>query len=413
MRQYSYLDCKKGKILFFLFLTAMLYLSRNSLVTTSILGFNRSYLLSLALLAVAGLGFLMVNRKEWKEILTDGRMAVILTATAILLVPMLVKRDWQLMYFSVLVCVYMAVFISYFRSLKEVARCYVILLTVIGTYSVLATYLLRMLPDRGLLRVPVFYNSLDVMFHNFFISFVSDSYVKTRNFGIFREPGVYQYFITLALILNNYVVRWESQRSFWICNILLAVTMLSTMATGGVAGLGLLVLVVFFDKKLYRDRRIVCIALVLLVLLGIGLSLIIAQKGELYWELYGMVIGKFTNNDESSTERIDAVLTDLNFFLDSPVVGGRIAQVLHSVENNTTSTMLMFALFGICGGVLHVASWLALVWSRERRLWVNLCLLLITFLSFNTQNLIADTFFWLLPILALTEKLVPKLAKKE
>ena len=155
------------------------------------------------------------------------------------------------------------------------------------------------------------------------------------------------------------------------------------------------------------------VAIVLILILAIGLAVIIVQEGELSWELYGMVIGKFTNNEESSTERIDAVVTDLDFFLKSPLVGGRIAEVLHSVVNNTTSTMLMFALFGVLGGGLHVLSWTVLIWSKERKLWVNLALMAIAFLSFNTQNLIADPFFWLLPMLALTEKIVPALTKKE
>ena len=156
-----------------------------------------------------------------------------------------------------------------------------------------------------------------------------------------------------------------------------------------------------------------CLAIVLVLLLAAALGVIIMQQGELYWELYGMVIGKFVNKEASSTERMDAVLSDLNFFLDSPVLGGKIAEVLHAVENNTTSTMLMFAIYGVLGGIFHVISWLALVWTRERKLWVNLSLVLIVFLSFNTQNLIADTFFWMFPMMALTERVLPHLRKKE
>jgi len=86
--------------------------------------------------------------------------------------------------------------------------------------------------------------------------------------------------------------------------------------------------------------------------------------------------------------------------------------VLYSVENNTTSTMLMFAIFGILGGVLHTLSWAALVWEKDKKLWTKLVLLLILFMSFNTQNLIADLFFWLFPMMALTEKCL-NLKKKE
>jgi len=239
------------------------------------------------------------------------------------------------------------------------------------------------------------------------------NYVKMRNFGLFREPGVYQYFLTVALLLNNYVVCWKKERSLWICNVLLAVTMLTTMATGGVAGLGLLVIVVFFERKLYRDKRVIALAIVLILLMAVLIGLIVMQQGDLYWELYAMVYGKIFNEEKNSTERIDAIVSDFRFFMQNPLSGGKIADVLDAVENNTTSTMLMLAFFGICGGVLHVVSWLALLWSKDRKLWVNICLVPIAFLSFNTQNLIADVFFWLFPMMALTEKVLPKLIKKE
>ena len=76
----------------------------------------------------------------------------------------------------------------------------------------------------------------------------------------------------------------------------------------------------------------------------------------------------------------------------------------------------MFAIGGIAGGVLNVTAWVALLWERRRGVFGNLVLLLILFLSFNTQNLIANVYFWLFPMMALTERGLPMLplsAKKE
>jgi len=411
MKHYPLMEGRQGKICFSVFLTALLFLCRDSLVTTAILGTNKSYFLFVALLGFTGAAFLVVNRKSLKEILTDRRMAVAALATAVMLLPMLLKQDWQLMYFSILICLYLAVFLTYFISLQDAAKCYVILMTVLGVYSVIATYLLRILPDSGLFPVPVFHNSLGIKFHNFLFAFVSDEYVKNRNFGIYREPGVYQYFILLGLVLNNYMVAWKKQGWLWLVNVLLAVTMLSTFATGGVAELGLLAIFVFFDKKLYKNKWARMAAISLAVLLVAALWVIVAEKGEIYWELYGMIIYKFTDG-ESSSERMQAILSDLHFFLKSPLWGCAIAEVLHAVPNNTTSTMLMLAIFGIPGGVLHVASWAALVWQKNRKRIGNLILLVIVFLSFNTQNLLANTFFWMFPMMALTERIL-LLKKKE
>lgn len=409
MRYFDFANCKKGKVLFAAFLVTLLFLARDTLVTSSILGFNTSQFLMLGAIAVTAAGFLFVCRKEWKAIVTDKRVVALILLSAVLLFPMVVKRDFQMMYLSILLGVWVAVFISYFRSLEDVAKVYILVLAVLGAYSVLATYILRpLLIDTGFVKMPVFYNQIGVKFHNFGLAFVSDSYVKMRNFGIFREPGVYQFFLILALFLNNYTVCWENEKKMWVLNGILAVTMLTTFATGGVAELFLLAVVVFFDKKLYKKK-------IAWVIIGIGVAvlaaavwMIVAEQGDTYWELYSMVIGKFVNKQDSFSERGMAVFADLFFFFSNPIVGEKLSTVLHAVENNTTSTLVMYAAFGVLGGSLAVYAWFSLVWDKNRKRIVNAMLVLIMFLSFNTQNLTADVFFWLFPILAVVERRVPE-----
>lgn len=409
MRYYPFPEKKSTKVLTALFLAALLFLARDTLVTSSILGFNKSQFAMLGLICIAGVLFLVHNRSDWKDILLDKRMVLILASAIIVLLPMIVKRDWQMMYLSVLLCLLTAVFLTYFISFRELAKYYILILTVLGVYSIVAMWILRpLLIDTGMIAMPVFYNQMDVMFHNFFLSFVSDSYVKTRNFGIFREPGVYQYFIILALFLNNYAVKWNSNRIYWVCNFALAATMLTTLATGGVAELGLLAVIVFFDKKLYKDKRAWIIIGVCALVLCVLVAYIIMDQGNLYWELYSMVLGKFMPGEDSAFGRLDAIFTDLRFFFQNPLVGEELATVLHSVTDNTTSTLILYAGFGILGGTLNVLAWFALIWDKERKFWVNLLLVPVMFLSFNTQNLIADVFFWLFPYMALTERLLHK-----
>ena len=409
MRYYRFPDNRWTRIAFAAFLTAILFLARDSMFTMAVIGFEKSQFLMLGLVCAAAVLFLVVNRREWKAILTDRRMIFLAVSTVVCLLPMIVKRDWQLMYCSVLFCLYVAVFLSYFLTVRQVARYYVLIVSVLGAYSVLAAYVLRIGVDEGVYAVPVFLNSLGIEFHNFFLSIVPDTYVKNRNFGIFREPGVYQFFLIVALYLNNYTLSWKKDWQMWLINGILAVTMLSTFATGGVAELGLLAVVLFFDKKWYRDKRICAVAAALVLCVAAIVCVSILQKNELYWEVYSMVVGKFVNGQDSSVERIDAVLTDITIFLHHPLFGADLAQVLYATANNTTSTLILCAGFGILPSALNVIAWIALVWEKQRKVWVNLALLAILFLSFNTQNLIADVFFWLFPVMALVERAAPKL----
>jgi len=408
MKYYPFPQNKWTKALFALFLFSMLYLARDTLVTSSILGFHRAQFLMLGLMALAGVCFLAVNRRNLKQILLDGRVILLLLSAAVILLPMVWKKDWQMMYFSILVCLVFPVFLSFFLSCQNVAKYYVVILSVLGVYSIIALWILRpALVDTGIWIPPVFRNQIDVTFFNFGLSFVSDWFVKTRNFGIFREPGVYQYFVILALFLNNETVAWKRQRTMWLLNGILAATMVTTLSTSGVAALALLALVVFIDRKLYKNKFVWLAIAVVAAVLAIAVGYIIADQGELYWELYSMVLGKFQPGEDSAVERLEAIFSDLNIFLRHPLMGENLSTVLYSAANNTTSTLILYAGLGVLGGTLHVISWLALVWKKGRKIWVNLALLAVLFLSFNTQNLTADVFFWLFPIMALTECWVP------
>lgn len=409
MEQYGFFEGRVKSFLITVLLFGMLLLSRNTLISTSLLGFYRSQFLMLLLISLTAVLFLILNRNDLKRIFTDKRIVIAAVICAVVILPMIVKRDWQMMYLSILLCLMFAVFLTYVVSYKEVAKIYVGIIAVLGAYSVVATYGLRLLPDSGMLSVPEFSNTNNVEFYNFGLAFVSQSYVKNRNFGIFREPGVYQYFLLLALFLNNFTISWQKTSRYWLINGILAVTMLTTMATGGYVELGILAVIVFFHKKLYRSRT-ACIVVAAGFIIGlIGVGMIIRQKGQLYWELYGMFVSKFFPGEESGIDRVSSILTNTMYFVRNPFVGEMVSEVLYSVQNNTSSTTILYAILGLLGGSLNIAAWFALVWKRELGVVTNLGLLLVLFMSFNTQNLVADVFFWLIPTMALIERGIPLL----
>ncbi|MBO7253337.1 MAG: hypothetical protein J6V25_12010 [Oscillospiraceae bacterium] len=416
MRLYPYPQTKFTNLLLMLLMAGLLYVCRDSMYTTAMLGFNKAYVLTLALVAVSGLYFLVYNRRQWKQLLLDPRMLMLLAVTVVMLLPMLVKGDWQMMYFSILVCLWIGIFFSFFWQWQDAAKCYVVLFSAIGVYSMLATYVLRILPDRDILEVPVFYNAIGHMFHHFGFSIVSDEYVRLRNFGIFREPSVYHCFILLALYLNNYSVCWKQQKWLWVNNLILSMAMVSTLATGGFVELAILAVAVFFHKGLHKSRLAWTVILILAVLAGIFLAVVIMQQGEIYWTLYGTFVSKFAPGADSSSDRVNSIVENAAFFFRSPFVGGKIAAVFDTVPNNTSSTTLLFAIFGLGGGLIHLLCWFALVWDKNRSWLSNLVLLAVLFMALNTQNLIANLFIWLLPMMAMCQRGIPwvqGLMKKE
>lgn len=411
MKLYSYPEKKGWKLLFAAFFLLILFLSRDTLLAMNVVGFARSQILSALLVMGAGVLFLLYQRKHLKEILLDKRVALMALSAALLLVPMVWKRDWQMMYFSILFYILSGILISYFVSLETASKYYVVMMAGLGIYSVLCTYVLRILPDRGILNIPIFTNSRDVEFYNFGLAQVSLEYVKNRNFGIFREPGVYQFFLLLGLYLNNCRVSWEKNGQLWTVNILLAITMLTTFATGGFIEMGLLAVFLFFDKKWYQKKTARILACVLVAVGLAGAAWILLTDNGLREDFLYMLT-KFSD-EESGTTRFDAIAIDAGIFLRHPLVGDTVEHVLHVVESNSTSTMVMYAFLGFLGGSLHVAAWAALCWDRKRGILGNLILLLILFMSFNTQNLSWNLIFWLFPMMALCQRGLPLLNRKK
>ena len=421
MRQYPLLQNKSAKGLFGVYLTAMLFLSRDTLFSSSIVGFQKSQLYMFALIGGLGVCFLIRNFRETRHIILDRRVFAIGISAAILLLPMLLKQDWQLMYFSILLCLLFAIFLTYFTSSRDVAKYYVVILCLLGVYSLIATYGLRVLAQAGKISPRIFYNSSEWDFYDFGLAYAVTWHFWHRNFGIFREPGVYQFFVLLGLYLNNYLVNWGKSWKMWVCNGILVATMISTFAIGGFVELGLFALFLYWDKRYYREKwgRIAGITAVLAFLAVVAaffyrMSLPYFEH-SMFYEIYDMFLRLFTKSD-SSTDRVDAIVTNIQIFLRHPLVGDTVANVLHGTNHNTSSTLLLFAILGVAGGVINVLAWVALAWDRKRNIFGNLILLLILFMSFNTQNLVANVFFWLFPMMALAERGLPKLklsVKKE
>ena len=404
MKEYPYLNSKMGKAFFGLCLFALLLFSRDTLYTSTVLGFGPSQLIMYAVVAVLGIGFLVKNGKQWKSLLTDPRMKAVLLVTVSVVLPMIVKRDFQAMYISILLCMYIAIFFTFFISGRDVARYYVVILTFLGAYSLLAEYVLDPMVSAGWFSVPVMPYSESRTFRSYFLSFVVKKKGYLRNYGIFREPGIYQFFLILGLYWNNYRLTWEKKWQFWAVNAVLAVTMVSTFSTGGVIELALLAAVLFVEKKLYRDKRIVA-ALAVCGVLGVAVvAYSVVSRNALYGALMTMVKKLFVIND-SSGSRYEAIATDLRIFLQHPLFGADFAGTLNAVRHNTSSTLLLYAVFGILGGTLNVAGWAAMVWDRERSFWLNGMLVLIMLLAINTQNLTVNVFFWLFPTMSLVERM--------
>lgn len=406
MTRYPFPAERKWKALFVAYLFALVYLTRDSQAGLYLLGFFRAQALSIAITLAVGLTFLVYNRKKIGAILLDGRVPLLILFSLTVVIPMAMKRDWQLMYISMVYCMAAAVLISYFADLRQTARACVLLFAALAAVSLLCNYGLRFLADRGIAVPPVFENSFQARFYDYLLCYVPINYAKTRNFGIFREPGVYQFFLFLALYLNNYQAQWASGKLTWGLNALLILTMLTTFSTCGVAVTVVFLVALYFDRKVYDTPLGRKLSLALLAGLALLAAWLVLAKPPLYTQLKLMVEKLFTSNP-SLNDRIDCIKFNLYVIQWDRFTGRELAYILETVTHNTSSSTILFGILGLFFGWLNLFGWVTFVFRGKGSLPMKLVCLAALAATFNTENLITNPYFWLFPILALTEGLLP------
>lgn len=405
IKRYPFPQKRLWQGLFAVYLFLLLYLVRVSQVSYYILGFYKAQALTLALTAAMALCFFIVRRRDWKGILWNPRVLLAALLSFAVLSPMCWKKDWTMMYFSILFSGLLGIFLTYFLSCGRAAKYYVLVMGVMAVYSLFAFFLLRPLADRGILKVPTFANDYGAEFYNFLLSFVSITFARERNFGIFREPGVYQFFLFLALYLSCYHVQWRKEAHMWIAAAIFSLTLLSTFATGGVLATMLFLFVLYFDKKVYRSplgRKLTVVGLILLVLGG-GALLIL--KPSLFTSLQ-LMLGKLRPGNPSADDRLECIRFNLYVIQWTPYSGRDVSYILEMVAHNTSSSTILIGILGVLSGNINLLGWIFLVCRGKGSWYAKLASLLALAVTFNTQNLVSDPFLWMFPMMATVEGLL-------
>ena len=396
MKLYKFTNYRYNNILLFIFIFIILFIGRDTLVSSTLLGFNKSQLLTLLITFIMILIFIFNNIKNITEIIKDKRIVFLIIVSIFFFILIILKHDYQLMYFSILFAIYLAVFLTFIMDFKIFSKYFLYAIVFLSLYSLICTYILKYFSQTYLLQTPIFKNSAGTEFYNFLFSFVVSKENYFRNFSIFREPGVYQFFIIIALFLNNYFVSFKKQYLKTIFNFILVITMLTTFSTNGFIELLLLFIYIFFDKKLYKNKKSIFSILAIGIILIFLILIIIEEKNYIYWTLYSQ-FRKLLSMNASLAPRIYSLIENMKIFIFHPLLGDTMKNVMYSVNHNTSSTLILFASLGIFGGLLNMSGWLLFLYNKKKNIFLNIILILMFFMSFNTQNLTTNIFFWILP----------------
>ncbi len=233
---------------------------------------------------------------------------------------------------------------------------------------------------------PIVVNSGEMRFINLYVVMIPDygfPGVLIRNWGIFREPGVFQIYLNMALLIQLFYLKKVSVKAV----IIYIVAIITTYSTTGYFIMALMVMFYFFYKQ-YRWNKS---KLSIIIFLIASITIIYTQfPTALSYGWHSVVSKLFDLSNESTTARISSFNVNFYIFASSPLIGVGINQVnelypqismlLNGIMSKDNANMIFknFATFGFVYGMI----WLVALWRFCENFGNSISVRIIAYLSF-------------------------------
>lgn len=202
---------------------------------------------------------------------------------------------------------------SYIIGLKEFANKYVKIIRFIAIFSLITYFLGDVIISN--LSLPKIINTLNISFDSAIFSNIPH-YSQARNWGPFREPGVYQAFLNISLIFSLFVVKENK----FINSLIFTITSLTTLS--GAALLPIILIVAAYLITSNNDDDFVNSKLKYTLAFTITCVLFFS----VYYGKVDDILLKLTNQSGSQSIllRSSSLITSFKSFYRSPVFGSSL-----------------------------------------------------------------------------------------
>ena len=227
----------------------------------------------------------------------------------------------------------------------------------------LVQYALFLLAYPITLFAPQTVNNNGLQFSNwiFTVSLNKEFYyiMPYRNWGIYREPGVYIVFLVLALMLETFCMPNPKKRDI----VVYSITIITTFSTAGYIVLAIVLLTYIIQSIGDRRKKV-------WGLLGIVAAILLTVLCVEIFDIpvYNWVFKKLNFSGGSTGSRVGAVLSNIALFVKSPFLGtgwigmaenSATIQTIVVTHHNTNTLLIYFAVYGVVYGC-------AMLWGSIR-----------------------------------------------
>ena len=305
-------------------------------------------------------------------------------------------------YFSRIMLISAGMLYAFLVPMKRFMRCFEHIIYVFSLASIIIQFIYIVLPGAFAI-FPVFTNTnMDGgPFYNLFFTTIPTFKIPgwgLRLYSFFREPGVYQMYVNLALLFHI-----TSSQKLYVKRVAVYVlAIFLTFSTAGYIVLAFVMLSYFYSHssgKLWQKIIIL-------------LSLVVAAA---YLVITGFLTGndsifaKITDNTSASgVARLASIQLNIQYFLSSPIFGVGItplserfladgaANYLVIVMNNTNTLLVQFAAHGLIFGLLWTVGYVRCFKSLYNETLPLICALTGMILMLFGENLTENILMYIL-----------------
>ncbi len=298
----------------------------------------------------------------------NGRTFYFLISLVLLImISMVVNHDVRLGYFykiCLLLYAFAIIQIMNFREFAEVFNRVVYLLA----FASLIGFAIMIIMPSILSFLPILTNSKPLRFYNAGLTTIPIFYIGTsnlpRNFGIFREPGVYQMYLIMALLFQMFIIKENTLKRY----LVYALAVLTTFSTTGFIALGIVFIMFLLNNNgLSKGKNSFLIILCVIVIISL-LAFTDIFSTDLEDRNSGSIFYKIFNPTKSfsGAARFASVTENIRMFFEKPFFGVGLTALGEkfsvyafqtygiATPHNTNTLLIQFAAHGFIYGFLWI-----------------------------------------------------------
>lgn len=390
-------------ILSIISILALITLESNTYISMYKVTNVNSIIILLSLIVVNVLYNYVLKRKELT--FNKRKVVAVFLMASLLLFNKILTSDTSSFTFRLIILLFIAFFFSELYTLDKFVYYLSNIIIFLCIYSLIATYSVISFPTIFNRIFPVIHHSMKNMYFldtGFCFVYMPEFGMQYRNYSIFFEPGVFQFYINLALILELWYRKNTNNLNFRIGVYL--VTLVSTFSTAGLL-VGGIILAYYslFNSKGSNGLKVKLGMISSILVIVFAGKFLIPDLHVLLNESINKISGE--NIGGSAYSRIGSLYAYFNAWIEKPLIGWGYERGISEVGemflsrytvDNTNTIFTNLGIYGSLYGGIYLFLFCMFFSKLKSNLITKIVALTAMLLSINNERFIDSTLIFIM-----------------